>query len=83
MFRFPSLLPRPPLPGEPLFRGEDGEDEEKVVTKDLDSNFRHRLKSEGYDPELIEMGLKVMKNHLRTPEEAFQIGKNYVKEMAK
>jgi len=80
MFNFPPLLPRPPLPGESLLRGED---EEEVEVKDLDSNFRTRLKSEGYDPDLVEMGLKVMKNHLRTPEEAFEIGRNYVKEMAK
>lgn len=82
MFKFP-FPPRPPLPGEPLFRGEDREDEEKVEARDLDNKFRVGLKSEGYDLELIEMGLKVMKNHLRTPEEAFEIGKNYVREMSK
>ena len=80
MFRLPSILPRPPLPGESLFPEEKGEEPE---TMDLDNEFRIRLKSEGYDPELVEMGLKVMKNHLRTPEEAFEIGRNYVKEMAK
>jgi len=80
MFRFPSFPPRPPLPGESLFPGEK---EEEIGTRGLDSEFRAKLKSEGYDPDLIEMGLKVMKNHLRTPEEAFEIGRNYVKEMAK
>jgi len=80
MLRLPSILPRPPLPGEPLFPEEEEEEPEAM---DLDNEFRGRLRSEGYDSDLIEMGLKVMKNHLRTPEEAFEIGKNYVKEMAK
>jgi len=79
MFRLPSILPRPPLPGESLFH----EEEEEPETMDLDNEFRARLRSEGYDSDLIEMGLKVMKNHLRTPEEAFEIGRNYIKEMAK
>ena len=80
MFRLPSILPRPPLPGESLF-GE--EEEEEPEAGDLDNEFRVKLRSEGYDPDLIEMGLKVMKNHLRTPEEAFEIGRNYVKEMSR
>ena len=80
MFRLPSILPRPPLPGESLFPEEE---EEELETRDLDNEFRAGLRSEGYDPNLIEMGLKVMRNHLRTPEEAFEIGKNYVKEMSK
>jgi len=79
MFRFPFPPPRLPLPGEPLFEERD----EEEVDRNLDSEFRTKLKSEGYDPELIEMGLKVMKNHLRTAAEAFQIGRNYIKEMSK
>ncbi len=37
----------------------------------------------GYDPKLVDMGVKIMNNHLRTPEEAFEAGRAYVKEMAK
>lgn len=81
MFRLPSIPPRPPLPGESLF--PEKEEEEEPEAGDLDNEFRVKLRSEGYDPDLIEMGLKVMKNHLRTPEEAFEIGRNYVKEMSR
>ena len=77
MIKLPPFPPRPPLPGESLLEVE----EEEIM--DLDSEFRAKLKSEGYDPDLIEMGLKVAHNHMRSPEEAFRIGRNYIKEMAK
>lgn len=78
MWKLPLLIPRPPLPGESFLEVE-GEEE----ATDPDSEFRSKLRSEGYDKELVEMGLKVMKNHMRPKEEAFEIGRNYIKEMAK
>jgi len=80
MFRFPSFPPRPPLPGEPLFL----EEEEETEGNELDEGeFIGKMKSEGFDSELINMGLKVAKNHMRPPEEAYRIGENYIREMAK
>ncbi|GAI96166.1 unnamed protein product [marine sediment metagenome] len=48
-----------------------------------EEEFIGKMKSKGFDPELIDMGLKVAKNHMRPPEEAYQIGENYIREMAK
>lgn len=45
--------------------------------------LRKELLSKGYDPELVEMGVKVAKNHMRPEEEALEIGRNYVKETSK
>ena len=78
MFKLPSLLPRPPLPGESLFP-----EEEDVENEETSREFIGKMKSKGFDPELINMGLKVAKNHMRPPEEAYRIGENYIREMAK
>jgi len=81
----PARFPRPPLPG--IFFREEEEDEPGEGTNGgepaLDSEFRARMGHEGFDPDLIEMGLKVAKNHMRPSEEAFRIGENYIREMAK
>ena len=81
MFRFPFPPPRPPLPGESLFPEE--EEEEDVENEETSREFIGKMKSKGFDPELINMGLKVAKNHMRPPEEAYRIGENYIREMAK
>ena len=79
MLRFLPLPPRPPLPGEALFEVK----EEDEGDGSLDRAFKNRLKTEGFDPELVEMGIKVANNHSRSREDALKIGENYIKEMAK
>ena len=79
MIKLPPFPPRPPLPGESLFP----EEEEIEGKKPDEGEFIREMKSKGFDPELINMGLKVAKNHMRPPEEAYQIGENYIREMAK
>ena len=76
MLRLPPGFPRPPFLREE--EEEEGDSEEET-----DSDFRRRMKSAGFDPELVEMGVKVAKNHMRPSEEAYKIGENYIKEMAK
>ena len=84
MFRFPFPPPRLPLPGESLFPEEEEGNEEEIEAKGPDEGeFIGEMKSKGFDPELINMGLKVAKNHMRPPEEAYRIGENYIREMAK
>lgn len=80
---FPPFIPKPPLPGEPPFEVDEEEDEKEEDIDNLDNEFRISLRTEGYDPELVEMGLKVMKNHMRPKEEAFRIGKEYIRSMSK
>ena len=41
------------------------------------------MESKGYDPQLVEMGVKVAKGHMMRPEQAYEIGRNYIKEAAK
>jgi len=77
MLRPPPFFPRPP------FFQEEEEEEERGNEKEVSNDFRRKMKSKGFDPDLIEMGLKVAKNHMRPPEEAFKIGENYIKEMSK
>ena len=74
MFPLPPGFPKPPFFQE---EEEDGGEEE------TDGDFRRKMESEGFNPDLVEMGIKVAKNHMRPPEEAFKIGENYIKEMAK
>jgi len=81
MYKFPFPPPRPPLPGESLFPEEEEAKEEEEA--DVNKEFIGKMKSEGFDPELINMGLKVARNHMRPPEEAYRIGENYIREMAK
>ena len=83
IFKFLDFLPAPP-PSPPVPRGLlPGEEEVEEVEETVEDLFRMEMESDGFDPELVEMGLKVMKNHLRSPREAFEIGRNYVREMAK
>ena len=81
------LPPLPGLPRPPLFRGEEEEEPREELPKrsngNPDKEFRSRLKSEGFDPELIEMGVRVANNHSRSREAALKIGETYVREMAK
>jgi len=77
----PSFPPRPPLPGESLLGEREEEFEE--TTGNLDEEFTNQMEQEGYGNDLIKMGLKVMRNHMRPKGEAFQIGANYIKEMNK
>jgi len=79
MIKLPSFPPRPPFPGEPLFP----EEEEIEGKKPDEGEFIGKMKSEGFDLALINMGLKVARNHMRPPEEAYRIGENYIREMAK
>jgi len=80
MIKLPPFPARPPLPGESLFPKEE---EEMESNKSDEGEFIGKMKSEGFDSELINMGLKVAKNHMRSPEEAYRIGENYIREMAK
>ena len=82
----PAPPPGPPIPGRLLFgsskvedEGDEGEEDQEV----LDRRFKGRLKKEGFDPELIDMGMKVADNHSRSREDALKIGENYIREMAK
>ena len=79
MIKLPPFPPRLPFPGEFLFP----EEEEIEDNKPDEGEFIRKMKSKGFDPELINMGLKVAKNHMRPPEEAYRIGENYIREMAK
>ena len=93
----PAPPPGPPIPLRlPLAQEESTEEETPEPPKGearipsvgdsrrpLEERFKRELGGEGYDGELVEMGVKVMRNHLRTEEEAFEIGRNYVREMAK
>jgi len=45
--------------------------------------FRELMRDEGYNEELIDMGVRVMLNHIKSKREAFQIGENYIKTMSK
>jgi len=76
---FPPRFPPSPLD---LLRGEEIEEVDPPVPITFEG-FRSRLAREGYDENLIEMGIKVAQNHMRPPEEAFRIGENYIREMAK
>ena len=73
------LPPFPPAPPIPKFIRDEGEE----VDQPLDEVFTSEMTSQGFDPELVKMGLKVVKNHMRPPEEAFKIGANYIREMAR
>jgi hypothetical protein len=86
------MFPRFPFPSPPglpkLFREETIHDPESVKPQTpqidpLEQAFREQLLADGYPEALIEMGVKVARNHLKTPQEAYQIGYNYVKQMAK
>ena len=81
--RVPAPFPLPPilirLPE--VRRHIEEEDEEKEKPHDVE--FISRLRGEGYQDDLIKMGLKVARNHMRPLEEAYRIGSNYVREMAK
>lgn len=77
--RIPLPFPGPPLP---LRLPEVGR-EEPEVAEDPGVEFVRRMRQEGYEDELIVMGLKVARNHLRTEAEAYQIGENYIREMAR
>jgi len=79
MFRFPFPPPRPPFPSESLFP----EEEEIESNKSDEEEFIGKMKSEGFDSGLINMGLKVAKNHMRSPEQAYKIGEEYIRSMAK
>jgi len=82
--RFP-FFPRLPSLG-PLVKEDEEETPQKVAPqKELTSEeaFREEMAAQGVSPELIEMGVKVAKNHLKTPKEAYEIGRNYIKEMSK
>jgi len=75
----PAFFPRPPLP-RMLFGGEE---EEEIIHRPSDGEFKRKMESEGFDPELIEMGIKVANNHSRDREDALRIGENYIREMSK
>lgn len=79
----PAFPPRAPLPR--ILFSQDGEDEEEVIKGkwEEDEGFRSKLKVEGFDPSLIEMGIKVADNHSRSREDALRIGENYIREMSK
>ena len=77
----PIPFPGPPIPGRLLFGGN--EEEEERDEEEIDRGFKNRMKSEGYEPDLVEMGIKVANNHSRSREDALKIGENYIKEMAK
>ena len=81
----PMPPPGPPIPGGLLFgsNGEEEEEEEEESGEEVDRDFRKKMESEGYEPDLVEMGIKVANNHSRTREEALKIGEHYIKEMAK
>ena len=76
MINLPPLFPRPPF----LEVDEEENGEETAETVD-EASFRKEMKTEGFNEELIEMGVKVAKNHLKTKEEAYRIGENYIREM--
>ena len=83
MIKFPFLPPRPPLPGElPTVEMEE-EEEVEHVEDNLDEEFKRKMKTEGFNEELIEMGIKVARNHLKTPGQAFKIGEEYIRSMSK
>ena len=75
MVSLPPFFPRPPF-----FQEEDEEEDEEELESEA---FRRKMKSGGFDPDLVEMGVKVMKNHRRPVEEAFKIGAEYIKSMSK
>ena len=93
-FSLPRFPPRINLPRveveiseeeemEPSIGGEELEDFPSGATTKAKEEFLRRMREEGFDEELITMGLKVAANHLREPEDAYRIGANYVREMAK
>ena len=74
-----NLPPFPPRPfPAPFFFQEEEED-----TGDLDEEFIEKMNQEGFNSDLIEMGLKVANNHSRSREEALKIGENYIREMSR
>ena len=79
--RVPAPFPFPPvlikLPEVRRYIEEEGD-----KTED-EGEFTNRLRGQGYDEDLIGMGLKVAKNHMRPREEAFRIGENYIREMSR
>ena len=81
MGRFPSP------PGLPTFRPvrtEVVETDREILSKaEYEKRFREEMEELGYNKELIEMGVKVAKGHMMTPAQAFEIGRNYIKETAK
>lgn len=81
---FPKHILMPfPGPPIPLKLPEFEREEEEEVIQDPEVEFVKRMKQEGHDEELIQMGLKVAKNHLRTPAEAYKIGTEYIRSMSK
>ena len=83
VFKFPSPPPRPPLPGEFPFEVESDEELKESLGLTTEQAFREEMAAQGYNLELIEMGVKVALNHLKTPTEAFRIGREYVRSMSK
>ena len=79
MLRLPAFPPRPPF----LQEQEEEEEDEDEEEKDVSNDFRRKMESEGFDPALVKMGIKVANNHMRPPEQAFRIGENYIREMSK
>jgi len=77
--RIPLPFPLPPIP---IKLPEVKKVKEKVI-QDPEVEFISKMRSEGFNEELIEMGLKVAKNHLRTPKEAYKIGAEYIRSMSK
>ena len=78
----PLPFPGPPLPGG-LLLGSNEEEEEEESEEEVDRGFRRKMKTEGYEPDLVEMGIKVANNHSRTREDALKIGAEYIKSMSK
>ena len=81
IFRIPAPFPLPPVPI--TIGRERGNHHEEEVVQDPGVEFLRKMRSEGFGDELIEMGIKVAGNHMRPPEEAYRIGENYIREMAK
>jgi len=81
--RVPAPFPLPPIPMRlPRWGGEEGVDVEEQEPE-VDNSFIKKMRDQGFDENLIHMGLKVANNHSRTRSDALRIGENYIREMAK
>ena len=81
-FGLPAPFPGPPLPlrfpikNPALEAGGQG-------APDLDKDFIKRLTTEGFNSEVIKMGLKVANTYSQSRKKALSLGEKYVREMSK
>lgn len=84
------MLPKNVLPALPRLPGFRSSDPPGVMPqpaprppRTLDEEFREKMETEGFDSDLVSMGLAMADNHSRTREDALRIGENYIRQMSK